>query len=167
MALTLDERAERARLTLYERYEKLNSLWRAAEQQLSKYHIPHEVSYKYEEEVDRDGQPWVGRYLGVKKFKGKWLIYHGTVCYDAPPPDDEVDWNPITDCSIETRRETVKYLPTLREAIVKAIEEYVPDIDAAIEELDRFVNSDAKPDGKATGIAELLAERAKLNGKAT
>jgi ribosomal protein L32 len=43
--VTLNERAEKARTTLFSRYDQLNALWLQAEKELAKLHIPHPVCF--------------------------------------------------------------------------------------------------------------------------
>jgi hypothetical protein len=155
MSLTLSERAEHVRDELYGRYDRMNELWLKAEQKLAKHHIPKHVIYEYHTDEDRYGQPHVGYVLGLFKVKGEWKISAGSYCYNDP--EEETDWKPIAECSATTRTKAAKFLPAFEEAIIKSAERFVPEVDDAIQKLDEFVNQD---------IESLLAERAKLNGKA-
>lgn len=156
MAPTLDERAEFARVALHDRYDKLSALWKKASQQLAKYHLPRSVSITYRHETDKYGQPFIDYYLGVQKWGSDVRIVHDSFCYCDP--DAESDWKCITDCSAEIRREAVEHFPALRQAVVESAENYIPEIDRAVLELERMV---------IEGTTDsLLAERAKLNGKA-
>lgn len=156
VAMTLTKRAECARHELFRRYDHLNALWFQAEEELTKLHIPQPVSYVYASYDDDpyDGTTNVSLCLGLQKVKGKWRICH-TECpsYDGPGP---YDWTPITDCSAETRVRAAKYLPEFREAVVKSAEQFIPKVDEAIKAMQQALNTD---------IQQLLAERAKLNGR--
>jgi hypothetical protein len=152
--LTLDQRAKTAREELFRRYDALNALWLKAEEDISKLHIPHDVEYPYQTYDIIEQKP--DSYLAVVKIKGKWRICQGTYrdwCEAGP-----AEWTPIVECSAAIRVYCAKYLPALREAVIKAAESFIPKVDAAIEKL-----SDAL--GVRDGLAMLLAERAKLNGK--
>lgn len=157
---TLEARAKNARQSLFQRYDQLNALWEKAEEQITKFHIPRPVCYEYEALCAfqyGEEEPYEGCCLGVQKVKGKWRICHGTYYYCAPPGDDEPDWKPIIECSAEVRASAVEHLEGLREKVVESAEKFVPVVEEAIEKLRRFVKDDVK---------ELLAERAKLNGRA-
>jgi len=160
--MTLSERAEEARETLFGRYDQLNALWLQAEQQLTRLHIPRAVDYLYDEcpswQQPSDPAEVQKEYLGLQKIKGKWRICHGALyAYGVP----EVDWTPITDCSAETRVIAAKHLPGLRQRVVESAEEFVAKVDEAIDAMKAALTL-----CPSDQIAELLAERAKLNGKA-
>ncbi|MBI3468597.1 MAG: hypothetical protein HY000_36810 [Planctomycetes bacterium] len=155
MALSLNERAQRARKVLFDRYDQINALWLKAEEQIVQFHIPRPVCYGYHTECEFTPcgeQPVVEHCLGVQKVKGKWRICYGTYPYNWPA---DPDWKPITECSAEVRTAAAKHLPNLRQAVVECAEKFIAVADDAIEELEQFVKQD---------ISHLLAERAKLNG---
>ncbi len=158
--MTLIERARQVRETLYGRYDELNALWFQAEQELTKLHIPRPVECQYREYLDDlyDNNSRTCESLGVQKVKGKWRICHAVyLAYSSP--EDCSGWTPITDCSVETRVEAAKHLPKLRDAVVKSAEDFVPQVDSAIDELKKALSV---PDEH---LRALLAERAKFNGK--
>jgi hypothetical protein len=157
--MTLDQRAQNVRTQLFDRYDQLNALWQKAEERLTKNHIPRPVEHIYSEFDLVEGDPNAGigwHCLGLQKIKGKWRICHGTYCYSQSGPDD---WTPIVDCAAPIRVRTTKYLLDLEEAAMKSAETFVPVVDEAIKTL-------AKVLGHSDNLAELLAERAKLNGNA-
>lgn len=154
--MTLTERAERARKELFCRYDELNTLWLKAEEELRKLHIPRDVERVYRSyEPDPD---WPGHrdylHLGLRKDKGKWRICHGAS--SDVHPEMSIIWTLITECSAEIRVNAAQYLPGLREAVVKSAEDFIPQVDAAIGAMKKALDTD---------INELLAERAKFNGK--
>jgi hypothetical protein len=160
--MTLTDRANQARETLFGRYDQLNALWLQAEEQLAKLHIPRPVCHvylSYEEDHERR-ESQVEYCLGLQKVKGKWTICHAIHYPFYGHPDDEPEWIPITDCSAEVRVRAAKHLPQLREAVVKSAEDFIPKVDEAIHHLRTALNV---PDEH---LQALLAERAKLNGKA-
>lgn len=159
MAQTLSERADSARDQLFQRYDQLNALWTQAEEQLTKLHIPTGVQFNYRSwDAGDQWQPaGYDRHLclGLQKLGGKWRICHGSAD-DLHEPDVE-NWTPITECSASIRVDAARYLPKLREAVIKSAEDFIPRVDKAIADLQAALNTD---------MGELIAERAKLNGKA-
>lgn len=159
MALTLNKRAEDARTALFERYDELNALWTQAEEQITKLHIPCGVECFYyswadDPQTDYENNHFV---LGIQKIGGKWRICHGYCCDSGG--QEVSDWTAITECSAETRVRAAPHLSKLREEVVMTAERFIPRVDKAINEL----RESMKP---SADIKDLLAERAKLNGKA-
>ncbi|MDB5344240.1 MAG: hypothetical protein JWP89_2617 [Schlesneria sp.] len=157
---TINERAEHAESVLFERYDELNALWQKAEKEFTAHHIPDTVSYEYyrptcSEEAAEDP---VVKLLGLSKKNGAWRICHGE--YDYQAPYGEVDWTPITECSATLRVYSTQWLPKLREAIVAASERFIPRVEEAIERLRKELSVEPE-----VSIEQLLAERAKLNGR--
>ena len=158
--MTLSQRAEKAREALFGRYDQLNSLWMRAQEELTKLHIPRPVSYSYRsyKEDYYDPSTQVDFCLGIQKIKGKWGICHAI---DHPCDGDyDPEWTPIAECSVEVRVQAAKYVPQLKEAVVKSAETFIATVDEAIGELN---NALSLPDEH---LQALLAERAKLNGRA-
>lgn len=135
--MTLTERAENARKTLFGRYDQLNALWLRAEEELTRLHIPRSVEFCYQTYTNEDGS-YDEEYLGVQKNKGTWKICHG--CSDGSPVEVCSGWTPITDCSAETRVRAAKYLPQFREAVVNSAETFIPKVDEAISQLRSALN---------------------------
>jgi hypothetical protein len=160
--MTLSERAEKARSALFSRYDQLNDLWLQAEKELAKIHIPQDAEFCYQSHEDC-GYPGerLRDYIGVRKIKGKWRICLGFHSRGDDVPDEIHDhWTPITDCSADDRVWAVKYLPQLWEAVVESAERFIPKVDDAIDRLRKVLRL---PDEH---LQALLAERAKMNGKA-
>src|SRR5438445_9034726 len=158
--MTLEHRAQKVRKDLFHRYDQLNALWLKAEQELTKHHVPRPVvfccrSYDLEEE----GRPdlVVSECLGLQKIGGKWRICYGSCC-NSGNSDEPPDWTAITECSAEVRVDAAEYLPSLRRAGVESAEQFVPRVDQAIQKLSEALRV-------PENLPELLAERAKLNGK--
>jgi hypothetical protein len=72
-----------------------------------------------------------------------------------------LDWHYVDKdlCSGEVRADAAKHLPGLEKAVVESAERFVPKVDEAIKALSEALGEDGN-------VAALLAERAKLNGKA-
>ncbi len=156
--MALIERARQARETLYGRYDQLNALWLQAEEELAKLHIPRPVKYSYHC-TDYDNGGYDGQYLAIQKIKGSWKICHGSFRgHQCEEVEEFSGWTPITDCSVETRVEAANHLAKLQKAIVKSAEDFILEVDEAIDELKKALSV---PDEH---LRALLAERAKLNG---
>ena len=153
--MTLDQRAQKAREELFKRYDALNALWLKAEEEITKLHIPHAVEYVYDDYPD--GHP--RDCLSVLKIKGKWRICQGTYAHGSYPEFGPDDWTPVVECSALVRVEAAKHLPGLRQSVVEAAEKFIPRVDKAIATLEKALAAD-------DNMAALLAERAKLNGRA-
>ena len=153
--MTLEERARKARETLFNRYDQLNALWLQAEEQLTQLHIPCSVYYPYDKNHEPDGAT-IYKCLGLQKVKGKWRICHGIYEEWCQP---EPYWTPITECSAESRVEATKHLDGLRKAVVESAERFIPKVDEAINALAETLGLPASAQSQ-----DLLAERAKLNG---
>ncbi|HEY7423556.1 MAG TPA: hypothetical protein VH682_04870 [Gemmataceae bacterium] len=157
--MTLEERAQKAREELFERYDQLNALWLKAEEHLTKYHIPCPVQFMYSytpDDVRCNNEIPECECLGLQKVKGKWRICYGEY-YSCNQPD--ADWQPITECSAEIRVRAARHLPGLEKAVVESAERFIPKVDSAIKQLAEIL-------GQPADLANLLAERAKLNGQA-
>lgn len=154
----LEERADVAQATLFAGYDELKELWEAVEAQLTRHHIPHDVGHTYyypgdEQEYDID--PYE-KQLGMAKAKGKWRLCHSESHIND---QSERDWTPIVECSAWLRVRMVRYIPKLREAVVAGSERFIPEVQRAIAALRKELLAEPPT------IPELLAERAKLNGK--
>jgi len=150
--MTLAKRAETARASLFVRYDELNSLWTAAEEQLTKLHIPCAVRYcylQYPEDSYRPDEGYIEECLGLQKIKGKWRICHTVSAWNDP----EYYWTPITECSAETRVQAAKHLAGLRQAIVESAEGFIPKVDEAIDVLKAEVSNHTE-----NVIADLFGE---------
>jgi hypothetical protein len=156
--MTLEERAESARATLFDRYDALNALWLQAEEQLTRFHIPRPAYHSYDEYQDFGNPPgaMTSKCLSLQKVKGKWRICYGL--YDEWC-DRDYGWTPITECSAQVRVEAARHVDKLREKVVKTAEDFIPRVDEAIQTLAATV-------GQLVSIEsqDLLTERAKLNG---
>jgi hypothetical protein len=156
--MTLEQRAQRVRKDLFSRYDQLNALWTKAEEDLTRVHIPRPVEFiygHYPADEHRTNESQVYECLGLQKVKSSWRICHGSYCDAQSGPET---WTPIVECSAQIRVEGAKHLPGLRKKAVESAEQFVPKVDEAINALTEALG-DRAPD-----LAELLRERAKLNG---
>ena len=121
----LKERDKVARAALYERYDRLNALYEAAEKRLAESHVPRDVDFVFEEEPFDEFNPGMGSLshsLGFHRLKGKWRIVYGCHSNQMPYPSE---WTPIVECSAVTRSEAAHHLDALRVAVVESAEEFV------------------------------------------
>jgi hypothetical protein len=134
--MTLIDRAQQAREALYARYDKLSALWIKAEEELVKFHIPRPVTCEcLEYEDSHDANARICEALGVQKINGNWRICHSVYPLGSKP--ESTGWTPITECPVETRVLMTELLPDLRADVVKSAEEFIPEVDKAIEELEK------------------------------
>jgi hypothetical protein len=122
---------------LGKRFSELNVLWQNAEDDLKKIPIPVDVPICYKS-VDTDDDPvrrgpQIHSYLGFAKAKGGWRICIGH-SHDSFP-EMGIDWKPITECTVDFRLEAVPHINKLRQAVLKAAEDCLPNLDNAIAEL--------------------------------
>ena len=161
--MTLDQRAQKLREELFPRYDRLNAFWQKVEEQLTEFHIPRPVEFPYRKRRIDWCDPDAGEVrecLGVQRVKGKWRICHASYVDDyRGPPEPDITWVPIIECSAEIRVRAATHVPGLKKAIIESAEKFIPKVDEAIQALAEALGEDGN-------LAELLAERAKLNGKA-
>lgn len=133
-SMTLDERNDEVNKALESRFSQLNAALDAHEAKLKAMMVPKNVSVIYRSYTDDDQEPG-GEYqfcLGMIKLRGAWRLCHASHYYSYNRPDEEPDWKPIVEASIEDRIRAAEYIEKLREAIVKDKEKLVPDVEKAI-----------------------------------
>jgi hypothetical protein len=160
MTLNKLDRAQKVRATLFARYDQLNALWQRAEAELTRNHIPRPVHFEYYHyplDPDQPDREQVCECLGLQKINGKWRLCHG-VYVAGSWGSEPSDWKPMIESSGEDRVRAAEHLPAFRDAVIDSAERFVEEVDRAIKAM-----SDAL--GVPTNLPDLLAERAKLNGK--
>lgn len=136
---------DRLKSDLASRYDKLNELWRKAEDQLRQFMVPSEVVHVYETYVDHEDpdalQHNLATYnaLGWVRCKGAWRLCHGVA---EDKYSGEFYWVPITDCAIDRRKSVVQHFAKLRAQVVAAAAEAVPQLDDAIAQLADAIGPD-------------------------
>jgi len=158
--MTLAQRAVEARTALFTRYDQLNALFEEAEQEFTRHHLPRGVEFAYREHFDEQGQGTVFA-LGIQKVKGKWRLCHTSYYFPHGYYEGDYEWVPLVEASAENRVRAAEHVVKLREMIVETLEKFVPETDEAITKLRSSVQELKNED-----LVKLLAERAKLNGKA-
>ena len=135
--MTLDERNEEVNQALESRFSQLNSTLEAHEAKLKGMMVPKSVwhMYKSYEDINEQAGHSAGQYrfyLGMVKLRGAWRLCHASQYEDYCGPQEEVDWKPIVEASIEDRIDAAAHIEKLREAIVEAKEKLVPELERAI-----------------------------------
>ncbi len=132
--LTLSERDRLADEALSTRYDALNMTFTTAEQHLKALKPLHPVWLQYELELFDGGNCEL---LGLCKYQGKWRLCHA-MDHDSAAGGLVEEIKPIVECAVDVRVRAAKVVRKLREKIVKSKEEYIPQVDAAIEELSKL-----------------------------
>ena len=133
---SLEQRHAAARDTLKAKYSVLDDAWKAAEKELAKYHLPDAVWHKC---YTRGTEPYEELvYLVV--YRARKEVYIDVSSVPEYEPEDAVRWR-ISSAPVKYRVELVKYLPALREAVVKSAEDFMPKVDSAIHTLNSFTTA--------------------------
>ena len=124
-----DEREKQVIKALSGRYDELEALWEEAEKDLKRFRVPHEVHHRYKQFVEtRNGLSW-DYFLGFLRYGKDWRICHCVFCDRC---DDEFEWKPVVECTVDVRLETVPHFAELRKKVVEAAEKFVPKLEKAI-----------------------------------
>jgi hypothetical protein len=131
--VTLDQRNQIAEIALSVKYDALNQLIAQAEKHLKDMKPPHDVWTTYDKYFDEYVGFHTWHLIGLSKYQGAWRLCHA---HDGDMNHDGL-WSlqPLVECPIEVRLQSVKHISELQEKIVKAKEEYVPRVDEALKEL--------------------------------
>jgi hypothetical protein len=134
--MTLDERNDEVNRALESRFSQLNAALEAHEAKLKAMMIPKDawVVYKSYDDEDVPGQP-KGEHqfcVGMIKLRGAWRLCHVHHYVSYSWPEEDFDWKPLVEASIEDRIKAAEHIDKLREAIVKEKEKLVPDVEKAI-----------------------------------
>ncbi len=135
--MTLDKRNLEINKALESRFAQLNSAIEAHEKKFKEMMVPKDTWIIYDCYQDADpasGQPWGEHqsHVGMIKLRGAWRLCYAEHYLSYQHEEPEVDWKPLVEASIEIRIEAAKHIEALREAIVKAKEELVPEVEKAI-----------------------------------
>jgi hypothetical protein len=148
--MTLDERNDEVNEALEARFSQLNAALESHEAKLKAMMVPKNVSVIYRSYDDDDLQARVncGRYefhIGMIKLRGAWRLCHANHYCDYSNPDEDIDWKPIVEVSIEDRIGAAEHIGKLREAIVKEKEKLVPAVEKAIATLAKSLEVYGEP----------------------
>lgn len=137
----LKERDGIIRLQLYSRYQKLDDVWKRAEESLGKYQLPKAVEltcFRDNPRNDCDAEIQ----LRVTRSKGgaDISVRRMPAVQGKPKAAGEMTWH-ITDAPVVYRVKLVEFLPALREAVVKSAEAFAPKVDEAIHTLNSSLNN--------------------------
>lgn len=137
--ITIDERNNELNEALATRLNQLNVAIEHQEKQLKAMMIVCDTQITYRTGDEIQGGQQVGEHswhIGVIKLKGGWRLCHATQYEHFHGAwDEQVDWKPLVDCSIEERIEASSHIAKLREAIVESKQKLMPDLEKAIESL--------------------------------
>ena len=141
--MTLEERNDEVNKALEARFTQLNAALEAHEAKLKAMMVPKDTWFVYKSYADEDvpGQPR-GEYqycIGMIKLRGAWRLCHSYHYISYSWPEEDMDWKPLVEASIEDRIKAAEHIDKLREAIVEAKEKLVPDVERAIATLAKFL----------------------------
>jgi hypothetical protein len=146
--MTLDERNDEINKALEARFSQINSAIEAHEAKLKGMMVPRDVWVMYAscEDFDYQYQAAAGEYqsyIGLIKQKGAWRLCYANhyESYSGGYPDEDLDWKPLVESSIEDRLKAAPHLDKLREAIVNSKEKLVPELEKAISTLAKSLDN--------------------------
>lgn len=140
VTMTTLSRPLQAKQALFSSYDQLNERINKVEERLTSFHVSQGVSYEYERVTSPNPQEgWTSFVLEIAKIKGKWRICH--VEYWSEAPDQRPHPKPLVECSARDRVRAAKHLAKLEELIVKDSEQFLSDVDAAVAEIDKYLES--------------------------
>lgn len=114
-------------------YEKLNRSWERAEEFFKSRGILAPVALSY------GGDDHSEELIGIQRISGKWRICVGYLHYSDP--DQNNNWTPICESSVELRSSLLTKIPQLFERLVKTNEEVIPRLEKAVIEAEYILNS--------------------------
>ena|ERR1700682_1561001 len=134
--MSLALRAQSAQESLFGLYDRLNERIKLAEERLTARHVPYTVG------VSVSGQYTTDHYA-IAKIKGEWRLCYGQTDCGYQDESDEwpSEWKPLIECSALDRVNSVKHLAKLEANLVETSEKFIPYVDKAIIELDKFLAS--------------------------
>jgi len=134
--MTLDERNDEVNKALENRFSQLNAALEAHETKLKAMMVPKDVWVMYDSgSVEDQSGNTVGEFslhIGMIKLRGAWRLCHTNHYFHYSGPEEDFDWKPLVEASIEDRLKAAEHIDKLREAIVEAKEKLVPDVEKAI-----------------------------------
>ena len=134
--MTIDKRNDELNEALTSRLEQLKLGIEKQEAELKAMMIARDTRHCYRTGEELDGGRTVGEhswYIGMIRLKGGWRLCHAAHYFHYQGFEEDIDWKPLVDCSIEERIDAVPHIGALREAIVKSKESLVPELEKAIE----------------------------------
>lgn len=141
---TLAERSEIASKKLAERFDALNQALTLAEKKLKELKPPHSVwvYYKAVCEDESRGGPSSYDVLGISKRDNQWRLVHG---HDHDANDGgPFDVQALSECPVEIRVEATNELARLHTRIIEVKEQFIPQVEAAVETALAYCNGGVK-----------------------
>jgi hypothetical protein len=153
---------------LFERYDRLNAAYEAAEARLAEQHIPHAVHVVYDIHPLNVLKDMGNEYfsLGVQKIKGKWRICHSIDDdqeYAEAGNDVPMHWHPIVEAAACVRVEAAEHLPKLEGAVAESHREFLAKVDEAIKSVERFAHPKSPLEANNGGWPAGFAKRVRKN----
>ena len=138
----VDQSQKALKAAISQRYDKLNALWKKAEDDLREYLVPVEVIHEYkrsshpDENLSRQYGFEVAYCLAWTKTKTGWHLCHGYLDESWNGGDDvEYSFTPILDSSIDRRNECVPVFKDLKNKVIEQAKQLVPKLDDNIASL--------------------------------
>jgi len=128
-----DEREQEVIKALRGRYDEIEALWNRAEEDLKRFRIPHAVEHCYFSDGEQ-GYP-ERHALWWMRYGKAWRIVHEIRTVYSAVDDkhpDECEWKPITECPLDQRLAMISEFENLRQKVIEAAEQAVPNLDEAI-----------------------------------
>jgi hypothetical protein len=128
---SLEERNEHADAELSTRYEQINQLLAEAEKRLKRLKPPQEVWIAYnmkQVNPDNPGSPECWELIGLCRYAGTVRLCHATDWDEG----DIANIRPVVECPAEVRVKAANLIGKLRIKFVKMKEEFIPQVDDAI-----------------------------------
>jgi hypothetical protein len=132
-----------------QRYDKLNQLWKQAEDQIKRFMVASEVVHVYKKESNSD-DPNTQEYnfdirhaIAWAKCKGAYRLCYGVYneLWELHMPDAGYEYTPILDASLEVRKACVPHFIELRKKVIEAAQSAIPALDDAIAQLSQSLKS--------------------------
>jgi hypothetical protein len=141
--MTIEERNSELNQSLESRLNQLNSAIEQQEKELKSMMVARDTFFCYRTGDELDGGRPVGEhswYVGMIRLKGGWRLCHAAHYFHYQGFEEDIEWKPLVECSIEERIEAAPHIEKLREAIVESKEKLMPELEQAISSLAKQAN---------------------------
>ncbi len=138
----IDQSPKTLKAVISQRYDKLNAVWKKAEDDLREYLVPFEVVHEYKrtphpnEELSRQYGFDVAECLAWTKTRTGWHLCHGYLDESSNGGENvEYSYTPILDSSIDRRNECVIAFKDLKKKVIETAQQLVQKLDDNIASL--------------------------------
>jgi hypothetical protein len=144
-SMTLEERNDEVNKALEARFSQLNAALETHEAKLKAMMVPVDTWAMYHSYTDEDLRSGETHgeyqyYIGMIKLRGVWRLCHSYCYFPYSGLEEDFDWKPLVEISIEDRIKAAEHIEKLREAIVLKKEKLIPDVEKAIATLAHSLN---------------------------